>query len=522
MSKLEKLKEFFKSNNITYEKIEIISNDQGFSVRATEDLEEGIKVCSIPKESVLSIRNTACADILEENELGGVLGLAIAIMFEASLGEKSPWYNYLQSIPAFENVPCFWSDKDKSFLASTDVGKSLAQDIQYLHEDYKEHVLPLIEKYAEFDGKFMTLERWMNATSLVTSRAFQVDEFHGESLVPLADLFNHKTGAEHVHFEGVGDVCPTCGASDGCDCEGEEWEDEASELDAIEEMDEDGDEAPELAEAEDIPELDEETPMDNDILEMVTVRPAKKGDELFNTYGDHSNSSLLRLYGFVDQENEFSCVRIDRKDVLEQFKEIDSERLEDRLGFWDQVGKDIVDQLGSLDESGEPEEDFEEEHEHSGDCCGDDHEHDAEHEDGDMCCDDENCEGCDQEDPLLDDFYIEQDGKPSFALAAFVNLLAMSQQAFETIAVDLNLAIEALVKIRNNLQEAPKPKKKGKAKIDKLQSAVDSSIKAVVQARLSEYGALDAEPTNQNQRYALMLRTEEISILQKYLKNQKN
>jgi hypothetical protein len=454
---------------------------------------------------------------LEENELGGVLGLAIAIMFESSLGEKSPWFNYLQSIPQFENVPCFWGDEDVAFLANTDVGRSLAQDLQYLHDDYKEHLLPLIEKYSEFDGTFMTLERWMHATSLVTSRAFQVDEFHGESLVPLADLFNHKSGAEHVHFEGVGDVCPTCGSSDGCDCEGEEWEDEdeAPELDTIEEAE---DEIPELAEMDEAPELDEETPMDDDILEMVTVRSAKKGEELFNTYGDHSNSSLLRLYGFVDDVCEFSCVRIDRKDVVEQFKQLDEESLEDRLGFWDQVGKDIVDQLGSLNENEEQDEDeeFEEEHEHTGDCCGEEHGHDGE---GDMCCDDENCKGCDEEDPLMDDFYIEQDGKPSFALAAFVNLLSMSQQAFETIAVDLNLAIEALVKIRNSLQEAPKPKKKGKGKIDKLQAAVDSTIKSLVEARLSEYGTLDAEAANQNQKYALMLRNEEISILQKYLKN---
>jgi hypothetical protein len=40
---MSKLEEFFKSNNITYEKVEIVQNDQGFSVRATEDIEEGAK-----------------------------------------------------------------------------------------------------------------------------------------------------------------------------------------------------------------------------------------------------------------------------------------------------------------------------------------------------------------------------------------------------------------------------------------------------------------------------------------------
>ena len=33
---------------------------------------------------------------------------------------------------------------------------------------------------------------YLQAASLTSSRAFYVDDFHGEALVPLADLFNHK------------------------------------------------------------------------------------------------------------------------------------------------------------------------------------------------------------------------------------------------------------------------------------------------------------------------------------------
>lgn len=32
----------------------------------------------------------------------------------------------------------------------------------------------------------------MHAYSLVTSRAFQVDAYHGAAMVPLADIFNHR------------------------------------------------------------------------------------------------------------------------------------------------------------------------------------------------------------------------------------------------------------------------------------------------------------------------------------------
>jgi hypothetical protein len=37
-----------------------------------------------------------------------------------------------------------------------------------------------------------TLEKFQWAATLVASRAFYVDSFHGMSMVPLADLFNHK------------------------------------------------------------------------------------------------------------------------------------------------------------------------------------------------------------------------------------------------------------------------------------------------------------------------------------------
>ena len=53
------------------------------------------------------------------------------------------------------------------------------------------------------DGPF-GFRAFLAAASLVASRAFHVDDAHGQGLVPVADLFNHA-GGEHVHFEGEGD-----------------------------------------------------------------------------------------------------------------------------------------------------------------------------------------------------------------------------------------------------------------------------------------------------------------------------
>lgn len=61
------------------------------SLQATRDIAEGEGLCTIPKAACLSIRTTQLADIIEEEELGGGLGLVLAVLHEMSLGEESTW-----------------------------------------------------------------------------------------------------------------------------------------------------------------------------------------------------------------------------------------------------------------------------------------------------------------------------------------------------------------------------------------------------------------------------------------------
>ena len=62
-----------------------------FGVFAKRDIPEGTSLCVIPKSSVLSIRTTGIADLLEEAQILGGLGLTLAVMYERALGEASPW-----------------------------------------------------------------------------------------------------------------------------------------------------------------------------------------------------------------------------------------------------------------------------------------------------------------------------------------------------------------------------------------------------------------------------------------------
>ncbi|KAJ3351258.1 hypothetical protein HDU91_006151, partial [Kappamyces sp. JEL0680] len=359
--------------------------------------------------------------------------------------------------------------------------------------------------------------------------------------VPFADLFNHKSEGEHVQIDGAEDVCPLCGQVSGCACDIEEesdaeWEDEETSVGGNESPADDDvpDAVPLDATSEDVAENEaDESPVENDVLELLVVKDIVKGQEVFRSYGQHSNASLLRLYGFVEEDNPYSYVHVDRQQVLDKLQEVfpqAAEAVEDRLAFWDQVGRDIVAQLEDIEQGNE---------EYDADGCGDDcsHDHDHEHahddEDEEMddeqedCCSDSDCEGCDEYEEAQEDFCFERDGRPSFGLYAFLHLLLMSDKLFEKVATSLEDSIDMLVAIKNSELPLAKPKPaKGKGKnkqaVDPavvLTRKVHSLLQKMAESRSSDYPEWthSAKTLEGRAKMAWILRSEEIDILSRAL-----
>lgn len=79
-------------------------------------------------------------------------------------------------------------------------------------------------------------------------------------MVPLADVFNHRTGGENIHLESNSD---------------------------------------------------------SEEIELSVYRAVSlAGQEVFNTYGDHSNAYLLMKYGFTESDNPFNVVSVDCRELL--------------------------------------------------------------------------------------------------------------------------------------------------------------------------------------------------------------
>ncbi|CAI5501439.1 unnamed protein product [Closterium sp. Naga37s-1] len=152
----------------------------------------------------------------------------------------------------------------------------------------------------------LSWDAYLAVKSLISSRAFAIDSWHGHGMVPLADLFNHRTASESVHFT-INDEESDAEESDKGR---EELSDEDPEVEgeerskggkgAEEEKNGVGGRGKEKGREEESPEKEGEREKASEQLEMIMVRREGPGDEVFNTYGQISTAALLLRYGFTE------------------------------------------------------------------------------------------------------------------------------------------------------------------------------------------------------------------------------
>uniref|UniRef100_A0A0A9B4D1 N-lysine methyltransferase n=1 Tax=Arundo donax TaxID=35708 RepID=A0A0A9B4D1_ARUDO len=290
----------------------------GVHVRAIADLREGDLVSTIPRGACLTPRTTGAAAAIKAAELGGCLALALAVMYERVRGSESPWDAYLRLLPDRESVPLVWpADETEHLLAGTELDKIVKQDREFLCEDWKECIEPLMSAgELDVDPDDFSLENYFSAKTLVSSRSFQIDSYHGFGMVPLADLFNHKTDGEHVHFTS---------ASDDSDSEDDDDQSNAS--------------ADDQSTVENSTSSPSGMGVKDEDLEMIIVKDVNEGEEVYNTYGTMGNAALLHRYGFTEPDNTYDIVNIDLALATEWCTSMFSSRhARTRVSLWRNLG----------------------------------------------------------------------------------------------------------------------------------------------------------------------------------------
>lgn len=337
------------------------------------------------------------------------------------------------------------------------------------------------QKYHQFGALF-----WA-----ITSRAFEVDNYLDLALVPGADLFNHDpNGEENVHFLTQGDVCHYCG-KDSCGHLEHGPPDSELESDADDESDDDDDDKEEeeeeeytknsseiignstdnaAKEAQDLKEItmdmieeiekelvqeaadaaaDEDSDMDPDmdpyILEaymdpdeccaIVLERKVKRGNEVFNTYGDLSNAELLIKYGFCVDDNINDTLNFGQEFfsyiclVLKAAEEGDEEaqNVIKRLHWWSQYGLKELKTYIMINQQ-EDEEDDESEEDEKNDTAEHSHDHEHNHEHDGDCHHGDPDEGDDDEWEWMNDCKLGFPGNFNGFAVATATLLTTSQE----------------------------------------------------------------------------------------------
>lgn len=207
------------------------------------------------------------------------------------------------------------------FVVLSSTRQIVKEDKALIYDDWKENILPLMDSTSlKLSPDFFGVEQYIAAKSLVASRSFEVDDYHGFGMVPLADLFNHKTGAENVHF--------TTELSHGDSDNDTDNNDEGNNM---------SDNKPLPQNSFDDGNLEDPSYLGNDsmILETIIVKSVKAGDEVFNTYGSMGNAGLLHRYGFTEPDNPNDIVNIDLELVLHWSSALFSGRhSRGRLSLW--------------------------------------------------------------------------------------------------------------------------------------------------------------------------------------------
>ncbi|KAG9013269.1 hypothetical protein FRB95_009823 [Tulasnella sp. JGI-2019a] len=287
---------------------------QGIAVFSNTSIPPSTSLVQIPKSSILSIKSCSLSNVFRSIHEGmedhPSITFALALLTEIKLAARSRWYGYIQSLPvSVVKIAAFWetdggSDGGRAqrWCKGTEVEKILLRErmessLRSFWTDVAQPILSSVNLKAEYADM-------RHAYSLVSSRAFYVDSYHGISMVPIADAFNHVE-ENQIHLETDYDVCSTCGSLDVCEHDEEQHADD-----------------PDQQSRQETPNwksrVQHRFTDELDMCEMVTNTPIEPGNEVFNSYDANlSNAQLLCHYGFLLEGNSNDIVTWSMDEIVQ-------------------------------------------------------------------------------------------------------------------------------------------------------------------------------------------------------------
>lgn len=290
-------------------------NQEHHSIRLSDKdtfIPQNTIVASIPKSICLSHRTSSLKHSKIKSECqceiskSPSLILTQHLLHEIRLGQQSKWAPYLSII-----LPSLNRSRPKlmslieprlieQYLQGTEIERCLKSDqtINYevLLHFYQSHQIITTNQSEQADED--EWERFLDAYSIVSSRAFYIDNFHTLALVPIADLFDHSDQPDVNLISDIW-VCDQCGSLNECELH----ESKSNRT---------------LKSQENFQNLTN----DQDRVELKALVPIEHSNDtsdriVYNSYGSKlGNHKLFIEYGFIIHENIHDRINFDLQEIL--------------------------------------------------------------------------------------------------------------------------------------------------------------------------------------------------------------
>ncbi|KAL5485514.1 RMS1 [Sanghuangporus weigelae] len=332
---------------------------QGRGAVAVQDIPEGHTLFTIPRSLTLSTRTSVLPRLLGDASWRsfqlnkGWVGLILCMMWEESRGSESKWSGYLEILPTAFDTPMFWSENELKELEGTAVLEKIGKE--ETEKDFREKLIPVVLSRPNLFNpahlsSYYSLESYHRMGSRILSRSFHVERWLGEEVECTQEEAEVRQSYHSMDVDKI-------------DAE----EDEAEEGEAEEAWkwgeDSDGEYTEDPSDVAMVPMADmlnarygsENAKLfyEPTELKMITTKPIKAGEQIYNTYGDPPNSGLLREYGHVDlvpfpthanrEGNPADIVEI-RADLILQVVSaslgVDTDTFKERIEWWLEEGCD--------------------------------------------------------------------------------------------------------------------------------------------------------------------------------------
>ncbi|KAI5659913.1 hypothetical protein M9H77_28706 [Catharanthus roseus] len=188
---------------------------------------------------------------LLRDEVSNITMVAVLLLYEQKLNQKSEWALYVSSLPRPSEMhnTIFWSDDELEMIRQSSVYEETIKQRNVIEKEFLA-IKPILDRFPKH-FQDVTLKDFRHAYALVTSRAWE--STRGVSMIPFADFLNHDGRSESYVLSDEG----------------------------------------------------------KQVSEVIADRDHGPGDQVQIRYGKFSNGTLLLDFGFTEPYNIYDQVQVE-------------------------------------------------------------------------------------------------------------------------------------------------------------------------------------------------------------------